>query len=74
MTFEDMKRLRRGVCRITFEEFCEVLRKSIGATPSYAIGVWAEFQNYPIQYMDNRQPQIQGEMLFNLAWEKGEAP
>lgn len=75
MKFDDLKRLRRGINRIDFEEFCTVLKRVLGACDNaYCLDVWNNFQDYPLQYMDSRQPQSQGQALFELAWRKGEVP
>jgi hypothetical protein len=74
MTFEDLKRLNRGLYRIDGKEFEAVLAESIGAGREYSSRVWSRFQDDPVRYMSSRVPEIQGQKLFELAWQKGEAP
>lgn len=74
MSFDDLKRLSRGAYRITFKEFDQALAQSIGSSTEYARGCWPSFQNNPLAYMTSRNPERQGEVLFDLAWAKGGEP
>lgn len=71
MTFDDLKRLRTGTHRINRRDFDEVLSLTIGATRDYTEFVWIKFQDDPLGYMTSRNPSIQGQALFELAWKKG---
>ena len=74
MKFDDLKRLSRGVHRISFKEFDQALAQSIGATTDYSRGCWVPFQDNPLGYMVSRRPEKQGELLLDLAWAKGGEP
>lgn len=56
---EIVNRLARGVARMTKRQFCESLKRSIGATEDYADGCWVAFQDNPAAYLANRNPQTQ---------------
>lgn len=71
MTFEDLKRLQRGIHRMNRQDFDKVLAETIGATRDYTQYVWKLFQDNPIGYMTSRNPERQGQALFEMAWEKG---
>jgi hypothetical protein len=74
MRFDDLKRLSRGLHRISGKEFQEVLEQTIGASREYSRNCFPRFRDDPIGYMASRQPEIQGVKLLELAWQKGEEP
>lgn len=73
LTLEDLSTAMAGFGCIDFEEFCAVLRDTIGADRGYAIRQWASFTYSPIGYCATRDPIVQGERLAQLALQKAQA-
>lgn len=71
MTFDGLLRLKFGLVRISFKDFDEVLRTSVGASKEYSQLCWPRFQDNPISYITSRNPIAQGQALFALAWSRG---
>ena len=70
MTFEDLKLMRKGVHRMTKQDFRDSLKRSIDANEEYADGCWCLFMDSPMWYMTSRNPEIRGEDLLQTVMNK----
>lgn len=73
LTLADLENVTMGYQEITFDEFCAVLKETIGADRDYAGQVWQVFDRNPIGYCGSRFPLSQGEALTALALQKAQA-
>lgn len=56
---------------LTFDEFCDAMAKAHGSRDeSYARGAWVPFRDFPLWFLQSRQPQSQSECILAAALRK----
>jgi hypothetical protein len=73
LTLADLSAVMSGFDDIELDEFCVVLRETIGADRDYAQRCWSSFKAAPIGYCATRDPIAQGDALVMLALQKATA-
>jgi hypothetical protein len=70
LTLQTIIELHAAFNKIEFEEFYDIIKKTISGSEDYARNAWERFHAGPLGYCATRGPISQGEMLFALAVSK----